>query len=125
MQQDREYTIHEQQLLWKCIHFIQTRKGNVLSSSILNETTLPLMEITQSDSSPSGEESSIDMSASYVSNSSLELCSPDRVDIPTCWEAPAPPILPILQPLRLYVPEIEEIRISPVVARKGTYNHNF
>lgn len=78
------------------------------------------MGTIQSDTSPPGDESSIDMNASYISNSSLELYSPDKVDLPSCWEAPAPPILPVLQPLRLYVPEIEEIRISPIVARKGS-----
>lgn len=39
--------------------------------------------------------------------------------MPNGWEAPAPAIQPVL-PLRLYVPDLEEIRISPVVARRGT-----
>lgn len=58
------------------------------------------------------------MNMSYISSNSIEICSPDRVDIPNGWEAPAPNVQPVL-PLRLYVPELEEIRISPVVARKG------
>lgn len=49
------------------------------------------------------------------------LCSPDRSDAPNGWEAPAPATQPAL-PLRLYVPELEEIRVSPVVARKGLLN---
>lgn len=49
------------------------------------------------------------------------LCSPDRADAPNGWEAPAPATQPAL-PLRLYVPELEEIRVSPVVARKGLLN---
>lgn len=49
------------------------------------------------------------------------LCSPERIDFPNGWEAPAPQIQPTL-PLRLYVPELEEIRVSPAVARKGYLN---
>lgn len=52
---------------------------------------------------------------------SYRLCSPDRSDAPNGWEAPAPAAQPVL-PLRLYVPELEEIRVSPVVARKGLLN---
>ena len=52
---------------------------------------------------------------------SFRLCSPDRADAPNGWEAPAPATQPAL-PLRLYVPELEEIRVSPVVARKGLLN---
>lgn len=52
---------------------------------------------------------------------SHRLCSPDRSDAPNGWEAPAPATQPAL-PLRLYVPELEEIRVSPVVARKGLLN---
>lgn len=50
------------------------------------------------------------------------LCSPERADVPNVWgEAPAPVTSPEL-PLRLYVPELEEIRVSPIVARKGYLN---
>lgn len=72
----------------------------------------------QPDTSPM-DESCNDLNMSCVTNNSLDLCSPERVDIPSCWVAPAPPVQPVLQPLRLYVPEMEEIRISPIVARKG------
>lgn len=115
---EHEYTDHEQQLLWRCINLLQGRKGSVMST-IINSSTLTHMRSNRCDSSPSGDEGCVDMNASYVSNSSLDLCSPDKIELPCCWEAPAPPVLPILQPLRLYVPELEEIRISPVVARKG------
>lgn len=71
------------------------------------------------DHSPLGDEGCADMNMSYASSNSIEICSPDKVDIPSGWEAPAPPIQNVLQPLRLYVPELEEIRISPIVARKG------
>lgn len=72
----------------------------------------------QVDASP-GDEGCADMNISYISTNSIEICSPDRIDMPNGWEAPAPAIQPVL-PLRLYVPDLEEIRISPVVARKGT-----
>lgn len=57
----------------------------------------------------------------YVFATLRRLCSPDRADAPNGWEAPAPATQPAL-PLRLYVPELEEIRVSPVVARKGLLN---
>lgn len=57
----------------------------------------------------------------YVFATLHRLCSPDRADAPNGWEAPAPATQPAL-PLRLYVPELEEIRVSPVVARKGLLN---
>lgn len=70
----------------------------------------------QADVSPLGDEGCVDMNMSCTS---IDLCSPDRIDIPSGWEAPAPQIQPVLHPLRLYVPELEEIRISPIIARKG------
>lgn len=115
---DREYTFREQELLMRCINLIQGRIGNNMNS------TLKIVGPVQSgnihaDASPLGDEGCSEISASYVSNNSIELCSPERIDIPNGWEAPAPPAQSVLQPLRLYVPELEEIRISPVVARKG------
>lgn len=71
----------------------------------------------QVDASP-GDEGCADMNMSYISTNSIEICSPDRIDMPNGWEAPAPAVQPVL-PLRLYVPDLEEIRISPVVARRG------
>ncbi|EDX15672.1 GD11925 [Drosophila simulans] len=47
--------------------------------------------------------------------------SASETDAPNGWEAPAPATHPAL-PLRLYVPELEEIRVIPVVARKGLLN---
>lgn len=70
----------------------------------------------QADVSPLGDEGCVDMNMSCTS---IDLCSPDRIDIPIGWEVPSPPIQPVLHSLRLYVPELEEIRISPIVARKG------
>lgn len=71
------------------------------------------------------DEGCADLCMSYISSSSIDLCSPDRIDNPNGWEAPAPPVQPILQPLRLYVPDLEEIRISPVVARKGDCSNGY
>ena len=50
--------------------------------------------------------------------------SPERGENPNGWEAPAPATQPNLSygSLRLYVPDLEEIRVSPVVARKGYLN---
>lgn len=117
---DREYTAREQGLLMRCINLIQGRlggSGNTISKG--DGTILMQPGQIQADASPSGDEGCIDMNMSYISGNSIDLCSPDRIDMPNGWEAPAPPAQPILQPLRLYVPELEEIRISPVVARKG------
>lgn len=120
---DHEYTVNEQQLIIKFINLIQGRFGNGLNNSskvggsvLIQSRNIPL------DVSPFGDEGCVDMNMSYISSNSIDLCSPDRIDIPIGWEAPAPPIQPILQPLRLYVPELEEIRISPVIARKGLTN---
>ncbi|XP_055706371.1 kinesin-like protein unc-104 isoform X3 [Phlebotomus papatasi] len=108
---EREYTQKEQELLLKCIRLIQGRIG----AKTEQEST-----IGQIDASP-GDEGCADMTASYISGNSIELCSPERVEVPNGWEAPAPAPQPAL-PLRLYVPELEEIRVSPVVARKGYLN---
>ncbi|KAL7738336.1 hypothetical protein ACLKA6_006661 [Drosophila palustris] len=107
---DREYNQREQELMLKCLKLVQGRYSKVES----NDTQ------TQSDVSPS-DEGCADMTVSCISSNSMELCSPDRADAPNGWEAPAPATQPAL-PLRLYVPELEEIRVSPVVARKGLLN---
>lgn len=115
---DREYTKREQDLMVKCIHLIQGRIGNGKSDG--NASSGQNTQVV--DASPGDE--GCDMNMSYLSSNSIELCSPDRVDIPNGWESPmvpAPAVQPTL-PLRLYVPELEEIRISPVVARKGYLN---
>uniref|UniRef100_A0A6B2EA80 Kinesin-like protein unc-104 n=1 Tax=Phlebotomus kandelakii TaxID=1109342 RepID=A0A6B2EA80_9DIPT len=108
---EREYTQKEQELLLKCIHLVQGRIG----AKVEQESNMG-----QIDASP-GDEGCADMTASYISGNSIELCSPERVEVPNGWEAPAPALQPAL-PLRLYVPELEEIRVSPVVARKGYLN---
>ncbi|XP_059608868.1 kinesin-like protein unc-104 isoform X3 [Phlebotomus argentipes] len=108
---EREYTQREQDLLLKCIHLVQGRIGTKADQD---------SAMAQIDASP-GDEGCADLTASYISGNSIELCSPERVDVPNGWEAPAPAPQPAL-PLRLYVPELEEIRVSPVVARKGYLN---
>lgn len=121
---DRDYTQREQELLLKCIRLVQGRIGSTKSSdTTTNNTSITAntnSNTLQVDASP-GDEGCADMNMSYISSNSIELCSPDRIDIPNGWEAPAPALQPTL-PLRLYVPELEEIRISPVVARKGYLN---
>ena len=113
---DREYSQQERDLLMKCVHLIQGR----MSSNNKQELTSDSSATHNVDASP-GDEGCADMNMSYISGNSIELCSPDRVDMPNGWEAPAPALQPTL-PLRLYVPEMEEIRVSPVVARKGYLN---
>ncbi|XP_054741228.1 kinesin-like protein unc-104 isoform X1 [Anastrepha obliqua] len=117
---EREYNQREQELMLKCLKLVQ---------GTYNKATEPPVEsTTQSDASPS-DEGCADMTVSCISSSSIEttpkirrrLCSPDRADAPNGWEAPAPATQPAL-PLRLYVPELEEIRVSAVVARKGLLN---
>lgn len=116
---DREYTQQEYDLMLKCIGLVQGRIGGnkVADHNNSDQQTQGLQVV---DASP-GDEGCADMNMSYISGNSIELCSPDRVDIPNGWEAPAPAVQPTL-PLRLYVPELEEIRVSPVVARKGYLN---
>ncbi|XP_068147760.1 kinesin-like protein unc-104 isoform X8 [Drosophila tropicalis] len=117
---EREYNQREQDLMLKCLKLVQGR---------YNKSEQPSDSQTQSDVSPS-DEGCADMTVSCISSNSMEnnkfvirrrLCSPDRADAPNGWEAPAPATQPAL-PLRLYVPELEEIRVSPVVARKGLLN---
>lgn len=125
---DREYTPSESELLMKCVHLIQGRCGASAATTTTTTTdpnapassALLANNNLQVDASP-GDEGCADMNMSYISGNSIELCSPDRVDMPNGWEAPAPAVQPAL-PLRLYVPELEEIRVSPVVARKGYLN---
>ncbi|XP_062559917.1 kinesin-like protein unc-104 isoform X4 [Armigeres subalbatus] len=111
---ERELTPRETELVWKCVKLIQGRIG---AKGDPSETNNQLAV----DASP-GDEGCADMNASYISGNSIELCSPDRMDIPNGWEAPAPVPQSQEVPLRLYVPELEEIRVSPVVARKGYLN---
>lgn len=118
---DCEYTQSENELLMKCIHLIQGRLTKEKTVSPDENGTSTTHNKLGVDASPA-DEGCDDMNVSYMSGNSIELCSPDRVDMPNGWEAPAPATQPTLQPLRLYVPELEEIRVSPVVARKGYLN---
>ncbi|XP_076760985.1 kinesin family member unc-104 isoform X11 [Xylocopa sonorina] len=123
-----EMTERERELATKYIKLIQGR--------------IPSKEpILLSDVSP-GEDTMTDMSASMlssvISSSSQELSSPERARLQelqesilasesanqTCTIAPAPlgSSSPSKENLVLYVPEVEEIRISPVIARKGYLN---
>ncbi|XP_046819717.1 kinesin-like protein unc-104 isoform X1 [Vespa crabro] len=122
-----EMTERERELATKYIKLIQGR--------------IPSKEpILLSDVSP-GEDTIGDMSASMLSSvlssSSQELSSPERAKLQELQEsilasetigqsctAPAPmgSSSPSKENLVLYVPEVEEIRISPVIARKGYLN---
>ncbi|XP_015436639.1 PREDICTED: kinesin-like protein unc-104 isoform X6 [Dufourea novaeangliae] len=123
-----EMTEREKELTMKYIKLIQGR--------------IPSKEpILLSDVSP-GEDTMADMSASMmssvISSSSQELSSPERARLQElqesilasestnqiCSVAPAPlgSSSPSKENLVLYVPEVEEIRISPVIARKGYLN---
>ncbi|XP_076244212.1 kinesin family member unc-104 isoform X7 [Calliopsis andreniformis] len=123
-----EMTEREKELAMKYIKLIQGR--------------IPSKEpILLSDVSP-GEDTMADMStsmmSSVISSSSQELSSPERARLQelqdsilasepnsqTCTIAPAPlgSSSPSKENLVLYVPEVEEIRISPVIARKGYLN---
>lgn len=105
---DRDYTQREQELLKKCIKLVQGRIGT-------KDESLGEAEVTPS---PGTDEGCPDLTVSYVS----DLISPQGyVDVPNGWEPPAPPVQQEA-PLRLYVPDLEEIRLSPVVARKGYLN---
>ncbi|XP_050081309.1 kinesin-like protein unc-104 isoform X5 [Anopheles maculipalpis] len=113
---ERDLSARESELVWKCVKLIQGRIGNKELGADGNGTSAQ-----PSDASP-GDEGCADMNASYISSNSIELCSPERVDVPNGWEAPAPAPQTQELSLRLYVPELEEIRVSPVVARKGYLN---
>lgn len=134
---EREYTAAESELLMKCVHLIQGRIGRSAAAGAADTAatatnaaaaaagTSPntLAVGDGAAGSPGYDEGCADMNVSYMSGNSMELCSPDRCDMPNGWEAPAPAVqTTALQPLRLYVPELEEIRVSPVVARKGYLN---
>ncbi|XP_046143920.1 kinesin-like protein unc-104 isoform X12 [Osmia bicornis bicornis] len=123
-----EMTERERELATKYIKLIQGR--------IPNKEPILL-----SDVSP-GEDTMADMTtsmmSSVISSSSQELSSPERARLQelqesilasesanqTCTVAPAPlgSSSPSKENLVLYVPEVEEIRISPVIARKGYLN---
>lgn len=111
-----EYTDRERTVLNKCVKLIQ---GKCRDSSNAKESdyTSPSDEVTDLSTS---------MISSMVSGCSIELCSPERAALPgECAPfppAPTSPPGPRDPELVLYVPDMEEIRISPVVARKGYLN---
>ncbi|XP_052861969.1 kinesin-like protein unc-104 [Anopheles cruzii] len=115
---ERDLLPRETELVWKCVKLIQGRIG---SGKELSGESNSAASQAAADASP-GDEGCADMNASYISSNSIELCSPERVDVPNGWEAPAPAPQTQDLSLRLYVPELEEIRVSPVVARKGYLN---
>ncbi|XP_044740272.1 kinesin-like protein unc-104 isoform X10 [Chrysoperla carnea] len=99
--ENKEYTDRERDLLLKCVRLIQGKKDHT--------------SVNPSNDVSPGDEGCADMSSSMVSSimsaSSIELCSPEK----------ARPFN-VTEPLVLYAPEVEEIRVSPVVARKGYLN---
>lgn len=111
-----DYTDRESDLLNKCVRLIQGR-GKDNGGNKDNDITSPSEDVTEMSSS---------MISSMVSGGSIELCSPERAALPgECAPfppSPASPPGPRDPELVLYVPDMEEIRISPVVARKGYLN---
>ncbi|KAK9887981.1 hypothetical protein WA026_000272 [Henosepilachna vigintioctopunctata] len=113
-----EYNDSEKDLLLRCIRLIQGRGARDALNNIKEEVSSPSEEVTDMSTSM--------MSSSIMSNISIELSSPERAALPgEC--APLPqltniPSVPHDPDLVLYVPDMEEIRISPVVARKGYLN---
>ncbi len=106
---EREYLPREQDLMKRCLRLIQGQVGDA------NEDISKEDEISRS---PAVEDVP-DLTVSYVS----DLISPQGyVDVPSGWEPPPARMIQQEESLRLYVPELEEIRVSPVVARKGYLN---
>lgn len=123
-----EMTDRERELATKYVKLIQGR--------IPNKEPIVLTDVSP------GEDTITDLStsmmSSVISSSSQELSSPERARLQELQEsilageaasqansiAPAPlgSTSPLKESLVLYVPEVEEIRISPVIARKGYLN---
>lgn len=105
---ERDYSQRELDLMKKCVVLIRGRVG------VKEETSAPI------DATPSPAEEIPDLlNQSYIS----DLVSPQGyVDVPNGWEPPAAPLISQEAPLLLYAPELEEIRVSPIVARKGYLN---
>lgn len=111
-----EYTDREKQLVNKCVRLIQGKPRDNKEVKD-NDVTSPSEDLTDMSTS---------MMSSVMTHSSMELCSPERAPLPgECApfpSIPASPPGPKDPELVLYVPDMEEIRISPVVARKGYLN---
>ena len=113
-----EYTEREKDLMNKCIRLIQGKGKESGAIGKGGEPASPSEEVTDMSTS---------IISSIVSGSSMELCSPERAALPgECAPFPPAPSSPPGGPrdpeLVLYVPDMEEIPISPVVARKGYLN---
>ncbi|KAG5887027.1 hypothetical protein JTB14_008380 [Gonioctena quinquepunctata] len=112
-----EYSDQEKELILKCIRLVQGRHRDSSNNVKNNDVSSPSEEVTDMSTS---------MISSIISNNSIELCSPERVIVPgECapfQPMPVSPSGPRDPELVLYVPDMEEIRISPVVARKGYLN---
>ncbi|XP_011301560.1 kinesin-like protein unc-104 isoform X3 [Fopius arisanus] len=122
-----EMTDHEKELATKYVKLIQGR--------IPSKEPIVLSDVSPGDDTT---DMSTSMMSSVVSSSSQELSSPERARLQELQEsmmagetasqssslAPAPlgSTSPLKESLVLYVPEVEEIRISPVIARKGYLN---
>ncbi|KAL3272424.1 hypothetical protein HHI36_013906 [Cryptolaemus montrouzieri] len=112
-----EYNDREKELLMKCVRLIQGKGARDALNNMKEEVGSPSDEATEMSTS---------IMSSMISNGSIELCSPERAALPgEC--APFPQLstmtpVPHDPDLVLYVPDMEEIRISPVVARKGYLN---
>lgn len=102
----------------KCIRLVQGKsRDNNAASAKDSDVASPSEDVTDMSTS---------MISSMVSGGSLELYSPEKVSLPgECIPlppAPTSPPSPRDPELVLYVPDMEEIRISPVIARKGYLN---
>ncbi|KAF7995732.1 hypothetical protein HCN44_006839 [Aphidius gifuensis] len=127
-----EMTEREKEIATKYIKLIQgriTKKEEQQQGIVLTDVSPGDENITDISTS---------MMSSVVSSSSQELSSPERARLQELQEsmmigdtasqsnsmAPAPlgSSSPLKDTIVLYVPEVEEIRISPVIARKGYLN---
>ncbi|XP_066994575.1 kinesin-like protein unc-104 [Anabrus simplex] len=119
-----EMTEKEQEIATKCIKLIQ---GRIPSKDLQ-------MSKHEADVSPSEDTQVDSMVSSVISTSSVELSSPEKQArcvpleqfvFPSGPRGDASTPTPMncsTDQVVLYVPEMEEIRISPVVARKGYLN---
>lgn len=109
---ERDYTQRELDLMKKCLGLIRGR------ADAKKEEVPTTIEITPSPADE-GPDLQAALAASYIS----DLVSPQGyVDVPNGWEPPAAPLVSQEAPLVLYAPELEEIRVSPIIARKGYLN---
>jgi kinesin family protein 1 len=109
---NREYTQNEIDLMKKCIKLVKGRIG--MSKDNSKE------KVNELATTPVGDE--LSELTSSTNTFASDLVSPQGyIDNSNGWEPPVPIIQQEI-PLPFYVPELEEIRISPVIARKGYLN---